>query len=112
MTNVIAAILYTVLVTNVTNVQVHENCAACEVNPAHDALELSPSPLGGERAGVRGAVPFPRTIRRETTEILESTFIQFDLGDVPRTLGVHNRVVSRTVRKFKAKLITHEEEVR
>ncbi len=82
MTN-IAAVITITLVTNISNVQIHEDCSICETNPAH-ALPIA-----------------PRYVRRETTEVLEQAMVQFEFEGIPHTLAVNNRTVSRTVRRFK-----------
>jgi hypothetical protein len=94
MTNVLAIILVT-LVTNVTNVQVPAGTVGGTAAPLTPAL----SPPRGE--GV---------LRVETTEVLETSTITFEWEGVSRAVAFHNRVVSRTVRKFRTKQI--EEEVK
>jgi hypothetical protein len=113
MTNLAVIVLVT-LMTNVSNVQLHENCAACLVNPAHVEFQGP----GGTNIWVEPPnapayfvpMPRPRPIRRETTEIIEKAVLQFEWEGIPHTMPFHNRVVSRVVRLFKARQV--EEEVK
>jgi hypothetical protein len=100
MTNVLAIILVT-LVTNVTNVQVPDPSSGFRVPPVLRSRG-STAEGGGSELG--------QLIRVETTEVLETSTITFEWEGISRAVAFHNRVVSRTVRKFKTKLV--EEEVK
>lgn len=92
------------LTTNVTNIQVHENCLSCESNPNHLDIHTVYSTWPATIAP-----PSPRNVRRETVEIVRVTSLRFDWNGT-NEIAFNNEILSRTVRKFKTKQI--EEEVK
>ena len=110
MTNIIALIAVT-LVTNVSNVQVHEGCSICATNPTHAGPDLTEFP------SIARLPVNARLVRQETTEVLEQTIVtglRFEYEGVPTAMAlpqpvpIHNRTVSRVVRRFKVKQVEEE----
>ncbi len=106
MTNLFAVVVVT-LSTNVTNIQVHENCPICDTDPAH--IETFPSQLSFPPPAP--LPPRPRDVRRETIEVVETAVVKFEWPQgTPRSVPFHGRVVSTVVKRYKAKVV--EEEVK
>jgi len=97
MTNLFAIIVLT-LATNVSSVEIQEGSWVS-------------GPGSGQTPDARAYPPDPRRlVREETTVIIETASVAFEYEGRPYTLPFHNRTVSRTVRRFRPKLV--EEEVK